>query len=63
MSLNQINSHEAYVRYLSENPDEIDALFRELLIGVTSFFRDPESFEVLKTDVLPDLLGNLGTDA
>jgi len=63
MRLNHISSHEIYVRYLRENPDEIDALFRELLIGVTSFFRDPESFEVLKTDVLPDLLGSLRTDA
>jgi len=63
MSLNHIRSHEVYVRYLRENPDEIDALFRELLIGVTNFFRDPESFEVLKTDVLPDLLGAMRTDA
>nr|WP_320016389.1 chemotaxis protein CheB [uncultured Desulfobacter sp.] len=63
MSLNHIRSHEVYVRYLRENPDEIDALFRELLIGVTNFFRDPESFEVLKADVLPDLLETLGTDA
>lgn len=63
MSLNHIRSHEVYVSYLRENPDEIDALFRELLIGVTNFFRDPESFEVLKTDVLPDLLGSLSTDA
>lgn len=63
MDLNHISSHEVYVRYLRENPDEIDALFQELLIGVTNFFRDPESFEVLKTDVLPDLLGTLSTNA
>ncbi|WP_020588479.1 chemotaxis protein CheB [Desulfobacter curvatus] len=63
MSLNHISRHEIYVRYLRENPEEIDALFRELLIGVTNFFRDPESFEVLKTDVLPDLLGSLRPDA
>lgn len=63
MGLNHISRHETYVRYLRETPDEIDALFRELLIGVTNFFRDPESFEMLKTDVLPDLLGTLGIDA
>jgi two-component system CheB/CheR fusion protein len=63
MRLNHISSHEDYVRYLRENSDETDTLFRELLIGVTSFFRDPESFDVLKTDVLPDLLGSLRTDA
>jgi len=63
MNLNHISSHEDYMRYLRENPDETDALFRELLIGVTSFFRDPESFDVLKTDVLPDLLETLMPDA
>lgn len=55
MGLNQIDSHETYVRYLRENPGEAEVLFRELLIGVTNFFRDPESFEVLKTLILPDL--------
>ncbi|WP_321495956.1 chemotaxis protein CheB [uncultured Desulfobacter sp.] len=63
MNLNHIGSHEVYVRYLRETPGEIDALFRDLLIGVTNFFRDPESFEVLKTDVLPELLGTLSIDA
>ncbi|MDQ1271225.1 MAG: two-component system, chemotaxis family, CheB/CheR fusion protein [Thermodesulfobacteriota bacterium] len=63
MNLNHISSHEDYMRYLRENPDETDALFRELLIGVTSFFRDPESFNVLKTEVLPDLLETLMPDA
>jgi two-component system, chemotaxis family, CheB/CheR fusion protein len=46
----------AYERYLSEHPDEVQALFRELLINVTSFFRDPEVFEFLKKTVLPGLL-------
>lgn len=49
MGLNHIKNHETYVRYLRENPDEVEALFRELLIGVTNFFRDAESFENLKT--------------
>jgi chemotaxis methyl-accepting protein methylase len=45
-----------YVRYLQENPHEIDMLFSELLISVTSFFRDPEAFEALCTRAIPELL-------
>ena len=39
-----------------ENPSEMEALFRDLLIGVTTFFRDPEAFKVLQEKVIPDLL-------
>lgn len=63
MGLNQIAHHAQYVRYLRENPAEAEALFRELLIGVTRFFRDAESFDVLKTAILPELLGRLKEDA
>ena len=63
MGLNQIETHEQYVRFLRKNPTEVEALFRELLIGVTSFFRDAESFNVLKTSILPELLGRLKTGA
>lgn len=45
-----------YVRYAEQNPSEIMALYRELLIGVTSFFRDPEVWEYLRYHVLPTLL-------
>ncbi|WOJ93110.1 chemotaxis protein CheB [Congregibacter variabilis] len=47
MNVHQIQSHAQYVRYLQENPNEIDTLFRELLINVTNFFRDPEAWEAL----------------
>jgi len=56
MGLNHIDSYEIYVKFLRENPKEIDALFRELLIGVTNFFRDADSFEKLKKVVLPELI-------
>jgi len=56
MELNQIAHHGQYVRYLRENPAEVQALFRELLIGVTNFFRDPASFHALKTNILPEML-------
>jgi two-component system, chemotaxis family, CheB/CheR fusion protein len=55
MNLHQLKSPVAYVRYLQDNPHEIDILFKELLIGVTSFFRDAEAFESLKT-TLTELL-------
>jgi two-component system CheB/CheR fusion protein len=55
MSISQIDNLQNYSRLLQENPEEIKILFKELLIGVTSFFRDPESFEKLKEQLL-DLL-------
>jgi two-component system CheB/CheR fusion protein len=47
MSLHQIEALDGYVQYLQKTPQEIEALFADLLIGVTSFFRDPEAFKVL----------------
>ena len=52
----------AYAARLKDQPAEARALFHELLINVTRFFRDPQAFEALKTDVLPGLLGALGED-
>ncbi|MEO8900865.1 MAG: chemotaxis protein CheB [Polyangiaceae bacterium] len=48
MAVNQVEQVELYLRYLQETPAEIDALFRDLLIGVTNFFRDKEAFEALQ---------------
>ena len=45
-----------YARYLQEHPAEVQLLFKELLINVTSFFRDKEAFALLKKDILPQLL-------
>lgn len=55
MAVHQIDKVEEYVRYLQQTPDEVDALFRDLLIGVTSFFRDPEAFKALEEQVIPQL--------
>jgi two-component system CheB/CheR fusion protein len=57
MGIHQIDRINTYVRYLRENPQEVGLLFKELLIGVTSFFRDPEVWEQLRDVVLPELLG------
>lgn len=56
MGLNKIDTLSLYVKYLRENPQEVDLLFKELLIGVTSFFRDPEVWEMLRKKVLPALI-------
>ncbi|GAA3930366.1 chemotaxis protein CheB [Hymenobacter algoricola] len=55
MNAHQIEGFTHYVRYLQENPAEVLALFKELLIGVTKFFRDPEAFGQLKGHLLPVL--------
>lgn len=57
MALHQLPDAGNYVRFLRENPQELDLLFSELLIGVTSFFRDPTVWDELRTDILPRLLG------
>jgi len=56
MSLHQIDAIAQYVRYLRENPQELDLLFKELLIGVTSFFRDAAVWQALKEHAIPALL-------
>lgn len=58
MTVHNLEDTDTYARYLQEHPDEVHHLFKELLINVTSFFRDPEAFSVLKTDVLPKLFEN-----
>ena len=56
MKLRQFRALDDYVGFLRENPAEVDLLFKELLIGVTNFFRDPKVWEHLQTAALPQLL-------
>jgi len=58
MGIHQITKMARYVRYLQENSQELDLLFKELLIGVTNFFRDPAVWEELRTQVIPALLAS-----
>ncbi len=58
MGIHQIHKMSAYVRYLQENSQELDLLFKELLIGVTNFFRDPASWEQLSKRALTELLAS-----
>ncbi len=56
MVLHKIDKLRDYVSLLQLNRSEVDALYQDLLINVTSFFRDPEAFDALKTVVYPELL-------
>jgi two-component system CheB/CheR fusion protein len=56
MGLHQIGGFPSYVRFLRENSGEAKLLFKELLIGVTSFFRDPPAWERLSREVMPPLM-------
>ena len=59
MAVQQIPSLEEYVKYLQQTPTEVEALFRDLLIGVTSFFRDPEAFKALEEQVIPKIFAGI----
>jgi two-component system CheB/CheR fusion protein len=58
MAVHRIDRLDGYVRFLQQNPAEVEALFRDLLIGVTSFFRDPEAFQALEEQAIPRLFAN-----
>ena len=55
MAVHQIDGVGSYIKYLQQTPTEVEALFRDLLIGVTNFFRDPEAFRVLEEHAIPKL--------
>jgi two-component system CheB/CheR fusion protein len=63
LAIHQVSKVADYVKYLQQSPPEVEILFKDMLIGVTNFFRDPEAFEVLKEQVLPALLKNKDTDS
>ena len=58
MSVHKIDKIISYVRLLQENPKEVDILFKELLIGVTNFFRDMPVWDKLAETVMPALISN-----
>ena len=63
MAVHQIHQISDYVKYLQKTPAEVDVLFKDMLIGVTSFFRDPEAFQILEEQIMPALLKNRPPDA
>ena len=63
MAVHQIHQISDYVKYLQQTPAEVDVLFKDMLIGVTNFFRDPEAFHILEEQIMPALLKNRPRDA
>ena len=55
MVVHRLDGLHDYVRHLQGNPGEVDALFQDVLINVTSFFRNPDAYDALKTTVFPPL--------
>src|SRR5262249_41614636 len=62
MALHRIADVEGYIRYLREHPSEATSLYQDLLIHVTRFFREPDSFELLATTVFPEVIDNRADD-
>ena len=60
MLLHRIDNPRDYVKYVQAHPAELDALYQDVLINVTSFFRNPEAYEALKTHVFPKLTEGRG---
>ena len=63
MAVHQIETLEDYVKFIQQTPDEVEALFRDMLIGVTNFFRDPEVFAAIEAQVIPALFAGKPADA
>lgn len=63
MAVHQIETMDGYIKYLQQTPQDVDALFRDMLIGVTKFFRDPETFQVLEEKIIPKLFAGKPADA
>ncbi|HET9227227.1 MAG TPA: CheR family methyltransferase, partial [Thermoanaerobaculia bacterium] len=58
----QTDSAESYAELLRDEPEELDRLFRGLLIGITHFFRDPDAFAALEHKVIPRVFERKGMD-
>ena len=58
MAVHRIETLNEYVKYLQQTPVEAESLLTDLLIRVTSFFRDPEAFQVLEKQVIPALFAS-----
>lgn len=63
MAVHQIETMDGYVSFVQTTPAEVDALFRDMLIGVTNFFRDPEAFRALEEKVIPKLFAGRPADS
>jgi two-component system CheB/CheR fusion protein len=62
MVVHQIDKLEEYVKHVQTNPAEIKSLYQDMLINVTSFFRNPHVFDALQTQVFPNILKKRGAE-
>jgi two-component system, chemotaxis family, CheB/CheR fusion protein len=62
MILNKLDGLDEYAKYLREHASEVENLYQDILINVTSFFRNPETFEVLKEKIFPRLVEHRAPD-
>ena len=62
MTLEQIDDVDEYYKRLTEDADELNDLYHDLLIGVTQFFRDEAAYKLLQDDVIPDLFSSVKVD-
>jgi two-component system CheB/CheR fusion protein len=63
MALHKVGSVDHYLRHLKDNPAEVNQLYQDILIHVTRFFREPDSFKVLAEEIFPSILENRPNDA
>jgi two-component system, chemotaxis family, CheB/CheR fusion protein len=63
MVVHKIDKLEDYVKYPNQNPGEVKALYQDMLINVTSFFRNPRVFEAVKTQVFPQIMNKRPRDS
>lgn len=62
MGIVQIDNMPRYLEFLEKQPEEVTALYKDLLISVTAFFRDPEAYSVLEQEIIPKLIANHSSD-
>ncbi len=62
MGVHRIDKISSYVHFLQENPKEANILFKELMIGVTNFFRDPAVWEKLQKTIIPEFIDKVPRD-
>lgn len=63
LAVHQIDNIADYVKYIKQTPFEVKTLFKDLLITVTNFFRDPKAFEVIEKKVIPDIIKNINNES
>ncbi len=58
MAINQITDIREYIKFLASSREEVETLYRELLIGVTKFFRDKEAFKIIRQEIIPKIVAS-----